>query len=157
MSKVLVTESNLEDIANAIRTRSGDGTATFLPGEMGQAILNIPSSAFLVQKTITENGQYFPVDDNANGYGSVTVEVSNSYLETDEGKIVENGVLVEQTSFTINSNGVYDTTSNNQVVVDIISFDVSAEASSYIIPVAETGVDISFLSFTATAEEGEET
>lgn len=42
MSKVLVTESYLSDIADAIRTKSGGGT-TYKPSEMAQGILDIPS------------------------------------------------------------------------------------------------------------------
>ena len=42
MSKVLITESYLEDIADAIREKSGGGL-TYKPSEMAGAILNIPS------------------------------------------------------------------------------------------------------------------
>ena len=41
MSKVLVTESYLTNIANAIRDKSGDSGATFRPAEMADAILNL--------------------------------------------------------------------------------------------------------------------
>lgn len=42
MSKVLVTESNLQNIANAIRTKNGSSD-TYTPSEMSTAIENIPS------------------------------------------------------------------------------------------------------------------
>ena len=42
MSKVLVTESYLEDIAEAIRTKTG-GTDTYTPGEMAAGVLSIPA------------------------------------------------------------------------------------------------------------------
>lgn len=43
MSKVLVTESYLEDIGDAIRDRNGEET-TYKPAEMANAILAIPNS-----------------------------------------------------------------------------------------------------------------
>lgn len=42
MSKVLVTEDYLQDIADAIREKVGD-SATYTPAQMGDAIRNIPS------------------------------------------------------------------------------------------------------------------
>lgn len=44
MSKVLVTEDYLQDIADAIREKVGD-SATYTPAQMGDAIRNIPSGA----------------------------------------------------------------------------------------------------------------
>lgn len=112
MAKVLVTESSLQDIADAIRTKNGL-TDTYTPGEMSDAIeaiqigitptgtkqisitqngtttedvtnyanaqisVNVSSSSpTLVTKTITENGTYNASSDNADGYSSVTVNVS---------------------------------------------------------------------------------
>lgn len=42
MTKVLVNEENLTNIANAIRGKNG-GTTTYKPGDMALAISNIPS------------------------------------------------------------------------------------------------------------------
>lgn len=42
MSKVLITEAYLEDIAAALRNKSGGGS-TYTPAEMAGAILNLPS------------------------------------------------------------------------------------------------------------------
>ena len=41
MAKVLVSESSLQGIANAIRSKNGS-SQTYFPGEMAQAILNLP-------------------------------------------------------------------------------------------------------------------
>ena len=43
MGKVMVEEKSLQDIANAIRNKTGDTQATYLPSDMGLAVENIPS------------------------------------------------------------------------------------------------------------------
>ena len=74
------------------------------------------------------------VQINANGtvnvteYATAEVDVPNSYTAGDEGKVVENGALVAQTSKNISSNGTHDTTLNDQVVVDVPnSYDAQDE------------------------------
>lgn len=65
------------------------------------------------------------ININANGthnvkdYASANVAVPNSYAAADEGKVVSNGALVGQTSQSITENGTYDTTTKNEVVVDV--------------------------------------
>lgn len=51
-------------------------------------------SAVLTSKDITENGLYNAADDEADGYSSVNVDVPNTYLLSDEGKVVNNGRLI---------------------------------------------------------------
>lgn len=74
MSKVLVTESSLEDIADAIRAKNGTEN-TYKPGQMAAAIEALPGQSTLVSKSITQNGSYDPEDDDADGYSAVTVNV----------------------------------------------------------------------------------
>ncbi len=120
MSKVLVTESSLSGIAAAIRAKNGEQTM-YKPGQMAAAIANLPDAPTLISKTITQNGNYNPEDDNADGYSAVTVNVPNSYAAGDEGKVVSNGALVAQTARATNitANGTYDTTLNNSVTVNV--------------------------------------
>ena len=73
----------------------------------------------LAEKTITENGTYNAIDDEADGYNIVTVDVAGTITPADEGKVVYNGALVSQTSTTVSTEGTYDTTLNNEVVVDL--------------------------------------
>ena len=73
----------------------------------------------LITKLITENGVYQASEDGADGYRQVTADVANSYSAADEGKVVDNGVLVNQTARTITANGTYDTTINNSVTANI--------------------------------------
>lgn len=70
-------------------------------------------------KTVTANGEYQAPDDGLDGYSPLTVAVPNTYTAADEGKVVQNGALVQQTSRTIALNGEYDTTLNDQITVNV--------------------------------------
>ena len=74
MAKVLVTESHLEDIANAIRAKNGTAN-TYKPGQMAAAVTALPGASTLGTKTVTANGTYAASGDNLDGYSSVTVNV----------------------------------------------------------------------------------
>ena len=78
-------------------------------------------SAVLINKTITANGTFNASSDDADGYKKVIVQVPNSYTAQDEGKVVDNGALVEQTAMpnTITENGNYNTTNYNSVTVNV--------------------------------------
>lgn len=75
--------------------------------------------AVLINKSVTANGTYNASADSADGYKKVEVDVPNSYTAADEGKVVDNGALVAQTSASYTSNGTYDTTLVNEVEVDV--------------------------------------
>lgn len=75
MGKVFVTESYLDDIADAIRGKNGTEN-TYKPSQMAAAITSLPDPAVLDDKTITANGTYDPSDDDLDGYSTVTVSVS---------------------------------------------------------------------------------
>jgi hypothetical protein len=120
MAQVLVTESYLDDIADAIREKNGSED-TYTPAQMAEAIEDIHTAdeVVLVSKSVTANGTYNPVSDSADGYSGVTVNVPNTDTASDEGKVVVNQALTAQTSKSINANGTHDTTANNSVVVDV--------------------------------------
>lgn len=84
----------------------------------------------LVPKSIVANGNYNPATDDADGYSSVAVNVPNSYSASDEGKVVSNGALVSQTSDTKTANGTYDTTLNNEIVVNVQSSEPTIQPLS---------------------------
>lgn len=114
MSKVTVTESHLEDIADAIRSKLGNSQG-YTPGQMAGAIESIPTGTTPTGTiNITQNGQ-----TDVTQYATADVNVPNSYAAGDEGKVVSNGALVAQTSETVTQNGTYDTTTNDEIVVDV--------------------------------------
>lgn len=68
--------------------------------------------------TITENGT---TTEDVRSYASaeITAAVPNSYTESDEGKVVDSGALVSQSSATYTENDTYDTTLINSVTVNV--------------------------------------
>ena len=111
MSKVLVTEQYLTDIANAIRTKRTEAGVLnykqYTPAQMANGIISLPSSSNLQQnKTIipSANTQVVSADTGYDGLLQVTVNGVNS------------------TSTTINSNGTYVPPAGSfysEVIVDI--------------------------------------
>ena len=78
--------------------------------------VSVPASAVDTgTKPITSNGN----GQDVVGYAAVDVAVPNSYGAGDEGKVVDNGTLVSQSSASYTSNGTYDTTLVNEVEVDV--------------------------------------
>lgn len=76
----------------------------------------VPASAVDTgTKAITANGN----GQDVVGYAAVNVNVPNSYAAADEGKVVQSGALVSQSSATYTENGTYDTTLKNEVVVNV--------------------------------------
>lgn len=116
MSKVLVDDSSLSGIGSAIRSKNGSNTV-YKPSEMAAAINAIDVG---ITPTGTVNiSQNGTVD--VTQYASANVNVPNSYVAGDEGKVVSNGTLVVQTARAsdITENGTYDTTLNDEVVVNV--------------------------------------
>lgn len=76
---------------------------------------NVPASAVDTgTKNISTNGTHDVV-----GYANASVNVPNSYSQSDEGKVVSNGALVAQTSDTVTQNGTVDTTLINSLTVNV--------------------------------------
>lgn len=71
--------------------------------------------------TITENGSH-----DVEEYAAANVQVPNTYTAGDEGKVVSDGALVEQSSATYTSNGTYDTTLKDEVIIDVSSAEFTS-------------------------------
>lgn len=115
MANVLVDETALQDIADAIRTKNGTQN-TYKPGQMADAIEAIPSGGITPTGTvnINSNGTH-----NVAQYASANVNVPNSYAASDEGKVVSNGALVAQGSDSVTQNGTVDTTLIKSLTVNV--------------------------------------
>ena len=115
------------DRVKAVKTTIGNaivaagGTVGINDGleDFAADIATIPTGGDLGTKTIDINGTYEASSDNLDGYSSVTVEVPNSYVAGDEGKVVSNGALVAQTSSSTNANGTVDTTLINSLSISV--------------------------------------
>ena len=139
MAKVAITESYLEDIADAIRSKTGMSEETYYPSQMASAIMTISGSGGITPAgtiNINTNGTH-----NVTNYASANVSVPNSYSSSDEGKVVSNGALVAQSSATYTENGTYDTTLKNSVTVNVEgggNANVTQDANGYIVVDDET-------------------
>lgn len=77
MSKKLYEESNIQEIANAIREKNGEET-TYKVSEMAEVIRNLPSSgAIITSLNVTKNGTYSS-PSGIDGYSPVTVNVPSA-------------------------------------------------------------------------------
>ena len=107
---------------STIHNMPGDGEFKLLTKESyleDDLDIQVDRDADLDSKMITANGSYNASSDDLDGYNQVTVNVPNSYTEADEGKVVDDGALVVQTSTTKTANGTYDTTLNDEVVINV--------------------------------------
>jgi hypothetical protein len=116
MSEYLVENTELTGVANAIRVKGGTSALLEWPEGFKSAIAAIPTGITPTgTKNITANG-----DHDVTSYATARVEVPNTYVAADEGKVVSNGALVSQTAHAmVTSNGTIDTTLNNSVTVSV--------------------------------------
>ena len=80
MATRIIDDTKLQNIAVAIQAKDNGGQMTV--DEMPTRIDNIPSGGgTLITKTVTDNGVYSAVDDEADGYSMVTVSVPGLTIE----------------------------------------------------------------------------
>ena len=107
MSKVLVNESSLTGIADAIRGKNGS-TTTYKPSEMAAAITAISGGGnpIIEALDITSNGTY-TATDGIDGYSPITVNVPQS------GGPPESAFVISGNCDYLNYNGRWDWFFNN--------------------------------------------
>ena len=118
-----INDNILFNIADAIRAKLGFASY-YKPHEFASAIMSIEGTPSIQQLIVSSNSIY-SVPEGVDGFAPVVVRVPNSYGAIDEGKVVSNASLVAQTSMNVSANGVYDTTMNNEVVVEVEGADTS--------------------------------
>lgn len=94
--------------------------------DYASAVVNVSGggSSVLIPKTITQNGTYNPVDDNADGYNEVTVNVKQSFVGKKGTASNANILMVSTCRF---SNGSYFVPQNQSGQDIIIDFNQSFE------------------------------
>lgn len=72
-----------------------------------------------IQNSLQAKGVLNVSTHGFNDFANDISNIENSYSLSDEGKVVSNGELVSQTSTNITTNGTYNTTLNNSVIIDV--------------------------------------
>lgn len=108
MSKVLVSDTNLTNIAEAIRFKYHGATTSYTPAAMASAIRNITPSLQSKTVTPTTNQQTITADSNYEGLETVTIQpIPSQYI-------------VPTGTFTVTSNATYDIKNYASVVVSVV-------------------------------------
>lgn len=98
--KVLITETNLEDIATAIRAKR-KVSDSYYPREMAAAIRAIETEPDLEAISIVANGRYTP-SEGVDGFSSADVNVPSLNAYVTEDAIVLTGSKVTEQDDTVN-------------------------------------------------------
>lgn len=124
--KKLFDESNIENIAQAIREKNGSNSQ-YTTAQMPNAIRAIKTQPNLQEKSILENGEHLP-DAGYDGFSKVTVAVPAS----------SSSILISKR---ITENGTYLALDDSADGYDKITVDVSSGSSGdnpHLRPIANT-------------------
>lgn len=120
MSKYFVDGQDLTDIADAIREGLASTASLEFPDDFVTGIGNISGTTPTGEKTINISANGTTTEDVTQyATAKVVAAVPNTYVVGDEGKVVDNGALVAQTSSSTTINGTFDTTLINSFAVNV--------------------------------------
>lgn len=88
-------------------------------GTLKQAVDRVAAAKTAIGNAITAKGGTVAAGDGLEEFAADIGTITNQYTSSDEGKVVSGGALVSQTSTTCNTNGTINTTTNNEVVVNV--------------------------------------
>lgn len=97
----------------------------------------VPQPSGTKNITISANGTTTE-DVTSYASASITANVPNTYSASDEGKVVDNGALVSQTSDTVTANDTYDTTLINSLTVNVSGGGSTLPKSGTFTPASNT-------------------
>jgi hypothetical protein len=86
---------------------------------IAENLTRLQNAKTAIGNAIAAKGGTVAAGDGLEEFAADIASITNQYTSSDEGKVVSSGQLVAQTSTTATANGTLDTTTNNEVVVDV--------------------------------------
>ena len=154
MAKVLVNESSLTGIADAIRGKNGE-TTTYKPSEMAAAITAISGAAEPVIEalSITSNGTY-TAPDGVDGYSPVTVNVPQDGGPPESAFVISGNCSYRFANngwnWSIENYGNRITTNNIDNVSNMFYINGNIETIPFEINCANTSIDMTSMFYNCT-------